>query len=104
MFYLICKIALNVSLSMLFRHDHSAGTQDLSERLNLSFTLSTSFLATSILPVLPICTSMCYFTTLASQSNKAIDFPTLRVDDSGKKALTSPLSSPMVHLNISLFP
>jgi hypothetical protein len=46
---------------------------------------------------------MCSFTTLASQSKRTTDFPTLKAGLSCKKAFTVPVSSPNVHLNIFLF-
>lgn len=78
--------------NVMYIHDQSsAGTHDLSERLNFSFTLYTYFLPVSILPFLLSWSSICYLTTLASQSKIATVFPTLRASDSGKKALTRPV-------------
>mgnify|MGYP007086753184 CR=1 FL=1 len=97
------NIKFEMNLNRIYNH-YWTGTHDLSERLNFSLTLSTSFLATSILPLLPSCTSICSLTTLASQSNKTTDFPTLKAGSSGKKALTSPVSSPKVHLSMARLP
>lgn len=79
---------------MLFQ---SIGTHAFSERLNLSFTLSIGFLADS---ALALWISMCYFTTLASAPKRATVFPATKNSLSGRKAFTTPVSSPKTHLTL----
>ena len=47
---------------------------------------------------------MCSLTTLDSAPKSAIEDPTVKTFDYGKKALTVPVSSPMTHLTIVLLP
>ena len=60
-------------MKLMLYIDHSMGTQALSERLNVSLTLSTGFLDLSILPYLVSCISICSFTTVATALKRTID-------------------------------
>lgn len=72
----------------------STGTQAFSDTLYFSLTFYIGLRAGS---TRALWISMCYFTTFASAPNKATVFPTTRQSLSGRKALTTPVSSPRTH-------